>query len=243
MARHYYTKSLEKEHSFDTICNLGRTEARMKRFEDAYFHLSLCERLYPEDKELAEAKAQYAGLRDEVKTELTEEQTEQLDVAVAAWVPPGAGVSSGLEAEPAPVEPEAAPRKNKWKWPVVISVGTAGVVGAVVGGVLLGKASGLQGDAEELRDPNNDSACAGDTPAGHCSELESTLKKADSTKNAGVGVLAAGSALVLGAVVLAIVVPNERATVALGRTNVVLGMPSLIALPTGEFQVGLQGKF
>jgi tetratricopeptide (TPR) repeat protein len=218
LARDYYRKSLAKQESFDTLCNLGRAEAQDKLFPEAYEHLGYCVALYPEDEELADARSKFVELRAEVRLRLASDVISAIDEKIEDDMAARAarekalaeGPASGLDDEPVEPEPEEPQmEKVKWKLPVVLSLAGAGVASGVFGGVMFGVSGGQMREAEDLREGLGESGCF-DSDSAKCGEVEDQLTKADNSKNLGVGFLAGGGAALFSALVLYIVVPNER---------------------------------
>lgn len=227
MAREYYRRSLELEDSFDTLCNLGRAEARSKLFAEAYEHLRLCVHLYPEDAELASAKGKFAALRDEVRKELSFEEAKPIDDRVdedlkrrqaaleeasaeASQDPADDGVGA---ADPSTTEPPVTVvERRKWKLPVVLSLVGVGLVGAGFGTVMLIQSSGLKNKADDLREGLSSDSCSGSDAASECSEIKSNLEKSDTAFTMGVAGLAAGGAFLASSLVVALLVPGKKTT-------------------------------
>jgi hypothetical protein len=217
MAREYYRRSLELQESFDTICNWGRAEARSKLHAEAYEHLRLCVHLYPDDKELADAKVKFAALRDEVRKELSFEQAKPIDDRVEAFVSrhedeasdsasDGSQTDSAADAPP----PQVVVVKRKWKLPVVLSLVGVGLVGGSVGTIMLVRSDGLSGEADDLRADLPDDACASDGPASECSEIKSKLEKSDTAFGVGVTSLVVGGTFLAGSLAVALLVSGTK---------------------------------
>jgi tetratricopeptide (TPR) repeat protein len=248
LARDFYAKSLAMYESFDTRCNYGRALYEDKLYLDAYENLSMCVGMYPDDADLADARAKFKVLQKETRTRLSVDEVqgvdEKVEKAVAAWLAAQEGPDSGLgsDDDPASPPPAAASEPNRWKRPVVFSLAGAGVVGGVVGSVLLVRSGTLMRDAEELQGRLGKSGCASSGSAD-CADLDSTLHKADSSKNAGVAVLAGGGALLVGALVVYLVVPDEKKS---ERAQIDHGWASIrpgFGVAPGGLSLSLSGSF
>jgi hypothetical protein len=244
LARDYYRKSLALEESFDTLCNLGRAEAEDQLFRDAYEHLSFCVVLYPTDAELAEARARFVELKTDVRARLSSEDARAIDDAVVAEMKRREEAAkqpeSGLgEEEPSapPAEPEM--QRVKWKLPVVLSLAGAGVASGVLGGVMMVRSGALMKDADELRAGLGDSGCAGDGADPGCADLESKVKKSDTSFNVGTAGLIGAGVLVVSAVAVQVLVPGKKEKKVAGRAR-----PFATYLPeTRSLHLGWTGTF
>jgi hypothetical protein len=248
LAREYYRQSLEKFESFDTVCNLGRSEARSKLFPESYEHLRLCLYLYPKDKELHEARAKFVELVTQVRAELDADAAGAIEARVAANIAArekasAPAPSSGLgttDAEPAVGEGAA----RKWKLPLVLSLAGAGVASGAVGAVFLVKAGALNGDADDLRSDLESDACAGTNPDAACEDIVTRVEKSDKAFNAGVVALAGAGTLLVGALVVQLLVPSRSHPQRTAQGRGIQVTPTGAYLPgTDSWAVGLYGKF
>ena len=228
-------------------------------FDEAYFSLGICVELYPDDRDLADGRERFVGLKNEVRGRLASEEAESIEsrvaTHVAAWREeqemkelPASGLGESPEEDvdsqvgegalSSESNPEEASQKNRWKMPVVISLAGAGVVSGVVGGVMFGVAGGHQGEADDLNDELGSSGCFDDESESSCAEQEDVLKKRDSAMNLGTGLVVAGGGLFLGSLAVAVLVPADKSTET--------GWKSLrpqVAFGAKDLSLGLSGRF
>ncbi len=242
-AREYYSQSLKLEESFDAMCNLARSEARSRLFAEAYEHLLLCLYLFPEDKELQEARASYEILRSKVRQELTYEQAYPIDERVDEEIERREAKPSQQELDALPAsglddpEPVAEKPKSSARLPVTITLGSLGVAGVGTGAVLMLVAGSHKKKAENLSaELPGDSACVGPSPDARCEELQTRLEKLDSNHNAGVVGYAVGGTLLVGAVATYLLWPKPSSEKAWAR-------PFFEYEGDGGWQLGLRGFF
>ena len=249
LARSYYRKSLQLHESFDTVCNLGRAQAKDKLFPEAYFHLSWCAYLYPRDKELADARAKFVRLRDDVRIELTPVQQEEIDARIdekieyrlATAHPPKSGLEGLTEEESTPPV-TTVKRRGKAALPVSVTLGVLGVAGLGVGAGFLVASEAKKGDIEDLSaDLSANATNCSQTSSDDCKELSNLAKDKDRLGNIGTGSLIAGGALAVGAVVTYALWPRKEVPVTSARLRDI--RPTVGASEAGGWTVGLRGKF
>lgn len=252
MAREYYRKSLETQFSFDTVCNLGRSEARSKLHQEAYENLRLCVELYPADEELADAKAKFADLRDEVRAELTYEQAKPIEDKVEARL-------AELEAEPAAEETaDEAPlvdaglgeepeeeQQSSARVPVSVILGGTGLAAVGVGTALVIVSGNKSSSADAIRAELVDDGrgCVGTDVDPRCSELADKSKAADSTRIGGAVGLAAGGALLVGGVLVFVLWKKGKTSSVDRAVEPMSVLPDVALSREGGWTLGIRGRF
>lgn len=237
LARKYYLESLELEESFDTMCNLARTEARSDLFVEAYEHIRMCLYLFPKDEELQAAKEKYAGLRDHIRAEITYEQAHPIDEKVeqeierrereTAVVEADVALpASGLDEPSQQATDTEAPGPPKRNWVPAYVLG--GVTVATFGTSMVFRAlAGTQlKQIEEFTADKDNSYCLDPDRAG-CAELAERVKRHDNYADASNGTLVAagiGAGVTLGYVIYVLAKkpkkePAVRASVSVEKTG------------------------
>lgn len=226
LARDYYKKSLALRESFDTYCNLGRSEEQSALWSEAYFHLGLCLRFYPEDEDLAGPREKYAALREEIGGKLSPEDMVEIDHRVQTHEPRaqvGTSISEPTAAEAAPVErtqppppaPErdAGPRYSPARLPVSLTLGVLGAAGVGVGVGFLVDSQNAREEGSALRERMMDeelSCPEGEDNHSSCERLGDLYDRADRNRVIGIASTAAGGTLLVGSVLLYLLWPERK---------------------------------
>ncbi len=247
-AKAIYLKSLSLEENYEVHCLLAQALVELQEFPEAYYHLLICEELFPPALALKEQRLSYQELSYAVRSKLIgqealgararldhfrtkAESSEETAVEVIAVSPKNAPVEQLSAPEDSAVKPVASKKKKIVVWGL-FSLGVTTMATSIP---LFLHGSAKKRKAKDLRVAllRQDANCL--SVSEPCRELNQTLQAWDRSKNAATGLLLAGGATLLSAGLVQVFWNTAGAE---------LGLQPLWSIASlQDYQVGLSGKF